>query len=95
VLDEAVAEGRLAEHARHVALFHDEFELTLPEVAQIMNYSLQDTAESLNLARANVRERVGSTEDLAPDDHIDSYTGEPISENPTYNAEAYDDVSDD
>ena len=64
---------------RQVVLFHDEFELTLPEVAQILDYSLKDTASSLNLARTTLRESVGSVPELSDtEDRIDSYTGDPI-----------------
>jgi DNA-directed RNA polymerase specialized sigma24 family protein len=69
----------LSAEVRQVALFHDEFELTLPEVAQILDYSLKDTAEALNLARTSLREQIGSVEELDdPDDAIDSYTGDPV-----------------
>jgi len=69
----------LSTDARQVVLFHDEFELSLPEVAQILDYSLKDTAEALNLARASLRSYVGSVEDLSEEgDGIDSYTGEPV-----------------
>ena len=62
-----------------VVVFHDEFALTVPEVAQILNYSLKDTAQALNLARTSLREQIGSIEDLSsPGDAIDSYTGDPI-----------------
>ena len=69
----------LPTESREIALFHDEFALTLSEVAQILDYSLKDTAQSLNLARTTLREQIGSTEDLSePNDAIDSYTGDPI-----------------
>ena len=75
----------LPSEARQIALFHDEFSLNLAEVAQILNYSLKDTAEALNLARTTLREQIGSAEDLTDeDDEIDSYTGEPVQENPDY-----------
>ena len=45
----------LSSDARQVVLFHDEFALTLPEVAQILDYSLKDTAEALSLARTTLR----------------------------------------
>lgn len=66
---------------RQVVEMHDEFELQLSEVAQIMEQSLRDTAESLNSARAHVRHWIGSTdvnEMTDEDDDIDSYTGERI-----------------
>ncbi len=82
-LDYLEASGLSADH-RQIVEFHDEFELTLPEIAQIMEYSLQDTAEAINEARVHLRQHIGSTDvdDVAEDDPIDSYTGEPISENP-------------
>src|SRR5690606_39619945 len=82
-LDLLESSGLSAEQ-RQLVEFHDEFELSLPEVAQIMEYSLQDTAEALNEARVHLRQYIGSTDedDVAEDDPIDSYTGEPIAENP-------------
>lgn len=84
-LDYLEASGLAAEQ-RHLIEFHDEFELSLSEIAQIMEYSLQDTAEALNEARMHVRHYIGSTDvtDVAEDERIDSYTGEPISDNPAY-----------
>lgn len=65
--------------ARRVAVFHDEFELNFEEVAQIMNVQLNDVAESYNLARTTLRERIGSTRDFGEDDpKTDSYTGDPL-----------------
>ena len=79
----------LPSDARQVVLFHDEFELSLPEVAQILDYSLKDTAEALNLARASLREYIGSAEDLTDEgDDVDSYTGEPVARNPDYDGGA-------
>lgn len=79
------ASGLSAEQ-RRIVEFHDEFELPLAEVAQIMETSLQDTAEALSEARVHLRQYIGSTDvdDVAEDDPIDSYTGEPISENPAH-----------
>ena len=84
-LDLLEASGLSAEQ-RQLVEFHDEFELSLAEVAQIMEYSLQDTAEALGEARVHLRHYIGSTDedDVAEDEPIDSYTGEPISENPAY-----------
>ena len=81
---------------RQLVEFHDEFELTLPEIAQIMEYSLQDTAEALGEARVHLRQYIGSTDvdDVAKDDPIDSYTGEPISENPAQPNPSDNDTSD-
>lgn len=83
-LDYLEASGLSAEQ-RHLVEFHDEFQLTLPEISQIMESSLQDTAEALGEARVHLRQYIGSTDvdDVTEDDPIDSYTGEPISENPT------------
>jgi DNA-directed RNA polymerase specialized sigma24 family protein len=64
---------------RQVVEMHDEFDLDISEVAQIMGQSLQDVAESLNAARMHVRQWIGSTDEseiTAGDDDIDSYTGE-------------------
>jgi len=82
-LDHLEASGLSAEQ-RQIVEFHDEFELSLAEVAQIMEYSLQDTAEAINEARVHLRQYIGSTDEnaVADDDPIDSYTGEPIAENP-------------
>jgi DNA-directed RNA polymerase specialized sigma24 family protein len=78
------ASGLEAEQ-RHLIEFHDEFELSLSEIAQIMEYSLQDTAEALGEAQMHVRQYIGSTDvdEVAEDEPVDSYTGEPIRENPT------------
>lgn len=73
------ADFDLPEDARQVVLLHNEFRLTLPEVAQILAYSLKDTAEALNLARTTLRQQIGSV--ALPEDEsdaIDSYTGDPI-----------------
>ena len=74
----------LSADQRQLVEFHDEFALTLPEIAQIMEYSLQDTAEALGEARVHLRQYIGSTDvdNVAEDQPIDSYTGEPISQNP-------------
>ncbi len=79
------ASGLPAEQ-RHLVEFHDEFELSLPEIAQIMEYSLRDTAEALGEARMHVRQYIGSTDadNVAEDEPIDSYTGEPVRQNPSY-----------
>ena len=79
------ASGLSAEQ-RHLVEFHDEFELSLSEIAQIMEYSLQGTAENLSEARMHLRQYIGSTDvdDVTEDEPIDSYTGEPIRQNPAY-----------
>ena len=65
--------------ARHVTVLHDEFEVSLPEVAQIIDASLKDTAAMLNLAREGLLTRYGSVEDDRDDDPaVDSYTGDPL-----------------
>ncbi len=71
---------------RQIIEFHDEFELSLPEIAQIMEYSLRDTAEALGEARVHLRQYIGSTDvsEVAEDNPIDSYTGEPVRDNPAY-----------
>lgn len=75
----AIADADLGETARHALLLHDEFEVSLPEVAQILDTSLKEMAEEINLARANLRTRIGSTEDLSDADRkTDSYTGDPL-----------------
>lgn len=65
---------------RQVVLLHDEYRMNLAEVAQILDASLKDTAEALNLARTTLREQLGSRDDLGgdEDDAIDSYTGDPV-----------------
>ena len=60
-------------------VLHDEFEVSLPEVAQILDASLKDTAAAMNLAREGLLTRLGSTDDAHDDDPaIDSYTGDPL-----------------
>jgi len=65
---------------RQVVLLHDEYRMNLAEVAQILDASLKDTAEALNLARTTLREQLGSRDDLGgdEDDAIVSYTGDPV-----------------
>lgn len=65
--------------ARQALLLHDEFDLSLAEVASILDESLKDTAENVNAARAGLRERMGSMPDASGDDPaVDSYTGDPL-----------------
>ncbi|MDT0631141.1 sigma factor [Rubrivirga sp. S365] len=65
--------------ARQVTVLHDEFEVSLPEAAQIINASLKDTAAMLNLAREGLLDRYGSVRDDHDDDPaVDSYTGDPL-----------------
>ncbi len=76
--------AELRPEQRQVVELHDEFALSLSEVSQILDYSLQDTASALNEARVHVRHWLGSTDvrEMTGDDRIDSYTGRPVSENP-------------
>lgn len=75
----ALADASFGGLDRQAVVLHDEFEVSLPEVAQILDASLKDTAAALNLARANLRSRVGTIEDDGDDDpEVDSYTGDPI-----------------
>ncbi len=77
-LTEDAQADRLA-RAHHAALLHDEFDLSLHEVARIFDASLKDTAEEVNAARAGLRERMGSSPDASGDDPaVDSYTGDPL-----------------
>lgn len=65
--------------ARRVALFHGEFELSMDEVAQILNVQLNEVAASYNQARTTLRERIGTREVPEPTGPaVDSYTGDPI-----------------
>ena len=65
--------------AHHAALLHDEFDLSLAEVARIFDESLKDTAENVNAARAGLRARTGSADDRSGDDPaVDSYTGDAL-----------------
>jgi DNA-directed RNA polymerase specialized sigma24 family protein len=75
----ALADATFSELDRQAVVLHDEFAVTLPEVAQILDASLKDTAAALNLARAGLRARIGSVEDDRDDDPaVDSYTGDPL-----------------
>jgi DNA-directed RNA polymerase specialized sigma24 family protein len=70
---------------KQLVQLHDEFEMPLGEVAQILEHSLHDLAESLSSARVHVRQWLGSTDvhDATSDrdDRTDSYTGERLSPN--------------
>lgn len=57
---EALAGARFDDRTAQAVVLHDEFEVSLPEVAQILNTSLKDTAEALNAARVGLRERLDS-----------------------------------
>jgi len=64
---------------RQVIELHDEFDLSLSEVAQILERSLHDTAESIGSARVHIRQMMGSSElPDRPRDAVDSYTGDPV-----------------
>jgi DNA-directed RNA polymerase specialized sigma24 family protein len=56
----ALADARFDDRTTQAVVLHDEFEVSLPEVAQILNTSLKDAAEALNAARVGLRERTGS-----------------------------------
>lgn len=73
----------LSPRARQIVELHDELDLSLAEIAQILEQSLQDTAEELGAARVHVRQMLGSTELRdRPRDAFDSYTGEPVQDGP-------------
>ncbi len=75
----ALADASFQAEARQGVILHDEFEVSLPEVAQILDASLKDTAASLGLAREGLLARLGSTDDPRDDDPaVDSYTGDPL-----------------
>ena len=76
---DALADASFAADARQALILHDEFEVSLPEVAQIIDASLKDTAAHLNLAREGLFARLGSLDDDHDDDPaVDSYTGDPL-----------------
>jgi RNA polymerase sigma-70 factor (ECF subfamily) len=49
----------LPDEARHAVLLHDEYDLSIAEVAQILRASVQDAAGHLDAARASLREKLG------------------------------------
>ena len=77
--DDRAALADASFEAGQAAVLHDEFAVPLPDVAQILDASLKDTAAYLNLARQGLRAHTGSVED-DPDDGpaVDSYTGDPL-----------------
>jgi DNA-directed RNA polymerase specialized sigma24 family protein len=79
-----LGEADLSPTQRQVIELHDEFELSLSEVAQILERSLQDTAEHLGSARVHVRQMLGGERELhdRPQDAVDSYTGDPVPDGP-------------
>ena len=65
--------------AHQALLLHDEFDLSLTEVARIFDESVKDIAENVSAARAGLLERMGSEPDASGDDPaVDSYTGDPL-----------------
>jgi len=71
--------GDVMFEAGQAAVLHDEFDVSLSEVAQIIDASLKDTAAYLNLAREGLLARLGSIDDEHDDDPaVDSYTGDPL-----------------
>ncbi len=78
----ALTEDPLADRlgrAHQALLLHDEFELSLQEVASILDESVKSVAENVNAARAGLLQRMGSEPDASGDDPaVDSYTGDPL-----------------
>ena len=54
----ALSDARFDDRTAQAVVLHDEFDVSLPEVAQILNTSLKDTADALNAARVGLRERL-------------------------------------
>ena len=78
---DALDRAGLSPEARGAVFLHDEMELSIAETAQILDASLKDTAESLNLARVSARQAaLGAAGALPedPTDATDSYTGDPV-----------------
>ena len=76
---DALADARFDADAAQAVVLHDEFEVSLSEVAQILNASLKDAAAEMNLAREGLLARMGSADDGHDDDPaVDSYTGDPL-----------------
>jgi DNA-directed RNA polymerase specialized sigma24 family protein len=76
---EALGDASFRAEVRQATVLHDEFDVTLPETAQILDASLKDTAAYLGLAREGLLARLGSTDDDHDDDPaVDSYTGDPL-----------------
>ena len=75
----ALADASFDADAAQAVVLHDEFEVSLSEVAQILNASLKDAAAEMNLAREGMLARLGSIDDEHDDDPaVDSYTGDPL-----------------
>lgn len=51
-----------AADAHHVLMMHDEFEMSLPEVAFTLNRAVQEMAALLDQARMDLRDRIGQGE---------------------------------
>ncbi len=76
---DALADAGFDVDAAQAVVLHDEFEVSLSEVAHILNASLKDAAAEMNLAREGLRARLGSVDDDHSDDPAtDSYTGDPL-----------------
>ena len=74
-----LADATFPDAPHHATILHDEFDVPLPEVAQIIDASLKETAAMMNLARAGLFARLGSIDDDHDDDpRTDSYTGDPL-----------------
>ena len=80
--DNALTDDALADQvgrAHQALLLHDEFDLSLQEVASIFDASIRDIAENVSAARAGLLERMGSEPDASgADPAVDSYTGDPL-----------------
>ena len=77
--DAALAASDFGPDAAQAVVLHDEFDVSLSEVAQILNASLKDAAAEMNLAREGMMARMGSVDDEHDDDPAtDSYTGDPL-----------------
>lgn len=76
---DALSDAEFDLDAAQAVVLHDEFDVSLSEVAQILNASLKDAAAEMNLARQGLRARLGSVADDHDDDpETDSYTGDPL-----------------
>lgn len=53
----------------HVLLMHDEFEMSLPEVAFTMGRGVEEVAESIEQAHATLRQRLGLSSEIEETDH--------------------------
>lgn len=79
IVGEEPADPVLGSEARQAVVLHDEFDVSLPDVAQILDVSLKDAAAEMNLAREGLAARLGPSDDAHDDDPaVDSYTGDPL-----------------